>query len=79
MVRVTIIGLWLFLILGALAELWLEIKSLFPHSLYLTLPIYITVLILGLNLASVCRMCSQMLVAVLCLRGSQQTLQPLAL
>ena len=65
MVRVTIIGLWLSLMLGALGELWLEIQSLFPHSLYLTLPFYITVLILGLNLASVCRMCSHMLVEVL--------------
>ena len=49
MVRVAIIGLWLSLMLEALGELWSELQSLFPHSLYLTLPFYITKLSLGLN------------------------------
>ena len=49
MVRVTIIGLWLSLMLEALGELWLEIQSLFPHSLDFHVAILHYEAIIGLN------------------------------
>ena len=79
MVRVTIIDFWLFLTLGALGELWLEIQSLFPHSLDFHVAILHYKAIIGAQCSFVCRIGSHMLVAVSCLRGSQHTLQPVAL
>ena len=79
MVRVTIIGFWLFLTLGALGELWSEIRSLFPHSLDFHVAILHYEAIIGAQCSFVCRIGSHILVAVSCLRGSQYTLQPLAL
>ena len=79
MVRVTIIGFWLSLTLGALGELWSEIQLLFPHSLDFHVAILYYEAIIGAQCCFVCRIGSYMLVAVLCLRGSQHTFQPLAL
>ena len=79
MVKVTIIGLWLFPTLGALGELWSEIQSLFPYSLDFHVAILHYEAIIGAQCSFVCRIGSQMLVAVSCTRGSRHTLQPLAL
>ena len=79
MVRVTIIGLWLFLTLGALGELWSEIQSLFPHSLDFHVTILHYEAIIGAQCSFVCRIGSHIFVVVSCLRGSQHTLKPLAL
>ena len=79
MVRVTIIGLWLSLMLGALGELCSEIQSLFPHSLDFHVVILHYEAIIGAQCSFVCRIGSHVMVAVSCLRGSRHTFQPLAL
>ena len=66
MVGVTIICLRLFLILGALGELWSEIQSLFPHSLDFHVVILHYEAIIGAQYSFVCRIGLHMLINAGC-------------
>ena len=67
--------LWSFLTLGALGELWLETNLLYPLLGFLSksLDLHVAILHYQANIeaqfGTVCRIGSQMLVAILCLKG----------